>query len=93
MKNKENEPMSEKFLKKLMNTSPILKQGDCRITIELGYGLLVEGSRGICDYSSERIVIRTYSGKVTIEGCGLCICRMMDDSVVICGKIHSLDLY
>ncbi len=93
--NKENTPsvgngLSEKFLRKLMNTSPDLSRGDCRITLEVGRGLLIEGFRSVCDYSDQRIIISTYSRSVIVEGSCLCICRMLQKSIVICGNILSV---
>ena len=89
MKDNDNS-LSDRFLRKLMNTSPSFARGECRITIELGKGLLIEGCKGICDYSDVRIIVMTCSRSVMIEGCGLSICRMIENSVVICGNICSV---
>ncbi len=82
--------LSERFLRKLMNTSPDLTRGDCRITFEVGRGLLIEGIKSVCDYSDNRIIISTYSRSIIIEGSCLCICRMLQKSIVICGNIMSV---
>ena len=82
--------LSDRFLRKLMNASPNFSRGECRITIEMGKGLLIEGCKGICDYSDTRIIVMTCSRNVMIEGCGLSICRMIENSVVICGSICSV---
>lgn len=92
MNNNENS-LSDRFLRKLMNASPSFGRGECRITIEVGKGLLIEGCRGICDYSDESITLVTCSKNVKIEGCGLSICRMIEHSVVICGRITNISFY
>ena len=89
MKDNDNS-LSDRFLRKLMNTTPSFGRGECRITVELGKGLLIEGCSGICDYSDERITVRTCSRNVIIEGCGLSICRMIQNTIVICGRISSV---
>ena len=91
MKDKDNDKsLSDRFLRKLMNTSPSLVRGDCRITIEMGKGLLIEGCTGMCDYSDEKVIVRTCSRSVVVEGRHLCICRMIENSIVICGQICSV---
>lgn len=84
--------LSDRFLRKLMNTSPDFGRGECRITLEVGKGVLIEGCRGILDYSDEKIAVSTCSRSVVIDGSCLCICRMMDCTVVICGNIRSVSL-
>ncbi len=89
MKNYDNS-LSDRFLRKLMNTSPDIVRGECRITVEVGKGLLIEGCRGILNYSENNIVVSTCSRNVIIDGNCLCICRMMDSTLVICGNIRSV---
>lgn len=95
MKEKDREPSccsspSDQFLRRLMNTSPDLSRGECRITFEVGKGLLIEGFRSVCEYCSESITVSTYCRKVIIEGSGLSICRMLQSTIVICGSISSV---
>ena len=89
MKN-DDQTFSDRFLSKLMNTDPDFGRGECRITIEVGRGLLVEGCRGISEYSEDKIALLTCSRSVVIEGSRLCICRMMGRAMVICGSISSV---
>ncbi|MBQ9901598.1 MAG: YabP/YqfC family sporulation protein [Clostridia bacterium] len=89
MKNEDNS-LSDRFLRKLMNTSPDIGRGECRITFEVGRGLLIEGCRGILDYSDEQISVATCSRSVIIDGSCLCICRMIDCTLLICGNIRSV---
>lgn len=87
-----NESDSEKFLAKILNQRPDFTCGESRITFEIGGGLLIEGVRKICEYTGDRLIIATYSRSIIIEGCCLCICCMMEDSIVICGQISDIKL-
>lgn len=88
--NNNNNALSDRFLRRLMNSSPDFSHGECRITFEVGKGLLIEGCRGICDYSDDRIIVSTCSKNVVIAGGCLSICRMIENTVVICGNICSV---
>lgn len=93
MKRKKQTPpsqQSERFLRKLLNTRPDFLHGDCRITFEVGSGLLIEGIRSVSEYTETRFIAVTCSRLVIIEGCHLCICSMMEDSMVICGQITAV---
>lgn len=84
--------LSDRFLRKLMNTKPEFSRGECRITFEVGRGLLIEGVKSVCDYSDSQIILTTFSRNIVIEGGCLCICRMMQESMVICGSIYSIKM-
>ena len=90
MNNSNDNSFSDRFLRKLMNASPDMSHGDCRVTVEVGKGLLIEGSRGICEYSDDRIVISTCQKRVAIDGSCLCIYRMIENTVIICGNVRSV---
>lgn len=81
---------SDRFLRKLMNTSPDLSKGECRVTFEVGKGMLIEGVKSIYECGDEQIILSTCSRNVIVEGQGLCICRMLRTSMVICGRINSV---
>ena len=81
---------SEKFLRKLMNSTPDFSRGECRITFEVGKGVLIEGFKSVCEYGNDRIILSTFCRNVIIEGSGLCICRLLRHSIVICGCISSV---
>ena len=85
-----NNNMSDRFLRKLMNTAPDFSKGECRVTFDVGRGMLIEGVRTVRGCSDDRIVLSTCSKTLTIEGRGLCICRMFRTSMVICGTITSV---
>lgn len=87
---KEPSDRTERLLREMLNRQPDFSRGETRVTFEVGRGLLVEGLRSICEYTEERLILATYSRSVVIEGCGLCICRMMEDAIVICGDIAAV---
>lgn len=90
-KNTQNtDEFSDKFLSDLLNQSPDFSRGETRITYEVGKGLLIEGLRNVCEYTEERLILATYSRNIIIEGCCLCICRMLEDAIVICGDISAV---
>lgn len=80
----------DQFLESVMNTTPDFSRGECRITFEVGKGLLIEGVRNVSEYSEERLILSTCSRSIIIEGNCLCICRMMEDAMVICGNIAAV---
>ncbi|MBQ5544963.1 MAG: YabP/YqfC family sporulation protein [Clostridia bacterium] len=85
-----HESDADRLLRHMLNCSPDFSRGETRVTFEVGRSLLIEGVRSVCEYTEERLVISTYSRRVVIEGCGLCICRMMEDAMVICGRIDTV---
>lgn len=52
--------------------------------------LIVENHKGVCQYSTEQICIRSYYGFVCIGGSGLHIARMTKEQLVITGNICSI---
>ena len=90
IKNGQNADSSDKFLSGVLNQTPDFSRGETRITFEIGKGLLIEGIRNVCEYTEERMIISTYSRNIIIEGTCLCICRMLEDAIVICGNISAV---
>ena len=88
--NSGDDSFSDRFLSHMMNTTPSFVRGECRITFEVGKGLMIEGIRSVCEYTEDRLIIATCSRTVIIEGNCLCICRMMEDAIVICGNIFDV---
>ncbi len=84
------EKQTTEFLQHIFSQHPDFSRGECRITFELGKGLLIEGVRSVCEYTDDRLIIATPSHNIVIEGCCLCICSLMEDSIVICGQIACL---
>lgn len=90
-KNAQNgDNLSDKFLSDVLNQSPDFSRGETRVTFDVGKGILIEGIRNVCEYTEERLIISTYSRSLIIEGCCLCICRMLEDAIVICGNISAV---
>lgn len=58
--------------------------GDCRV--------LIENHCGVIEYSRERIGIGVKFGQVTVCGCGLELCRMTREQLIICGRIDTISL-
>lgn len=61
-----------------------------RVTVMGREELLIENSRGICEFGENSITVRTTLGGVTITGEGLTIARAEADSVALFGKITSV---
>ena len=57
---------------------------DCRV--------LIEGHRGMTEYSRERIRVRVCYGIVCICGAGLVIMQMSKDKLVISGQIDGVQI-
>lgn len=53
--------------------------------------LLVEGLRGILDYSAESLRVNTISGIILIMGAGLEITALTAEEISVKGKINSLE--
>ena len=58
--------------------------GDCRV--------LIENHAGVIEYSRERIGVGVKFGQVTICGCGLELCRMTREQLIIRGRIDAVSL-
>lgn len=58
--------------------------GDCRI--------LIENHSGVIEYSRERIGVSVKFGQVIICGCGLELCRMTQEQLIIRGRIDTISL-
>lgn len=54
--------------------------------------VLIERHRGIVEYSSERIGVRVRYGTVCVHGCGLEVCRMTKEQIVITGRVDDIRL-
>ncbi len=61
------------------------------ITVVGSSELMVEGLRGILDYSAETLRINTLSGVLLIMGAGLEITSMTAEELSLKGKITSLE--
>ena len=56
-----------------------------------GRQALVEGQRGILEYSEERVVLALKRGKIILSGSGLRLRAMMSGEMLISGKIQTVE--
>ena len=61
------------------------------LSIIAGRRALVEGYRGLLEYSPERVVLALERGKITIGGSGLVIRTMNAGALVISGRIENVE--
>lgn len=54
--------------------------------------VLIENHRGVFQYTREEIGVRMDYGSLTVCGCGLTLCRMTRERLVIAGRIDSVRL-
>lgn len=88
MKKKRKESKLESFLelpKELTTTQP-------KITM-LGFEeMLIENYKGIMEYEDFYIRLATYIGIININGFNLNLNQMKEDTILVTGKIDSIDL-
>lgn len=54
--------------------------------------VLVENHRGLVGYTDDQIIIRVNNGYVFVKGISLKLRLMSKEKLVICGKIHAVQL-
>ena len=54
--------------------------------------VLVEGHRGVTEYSPCRVTVRVGFGELSVSGCGLELRQMSKVCLVICGRIDTIEL-
>ncbi len=65
--------------------------GTASVRVIGGRKALVEGHRGILEYSSERIVLALRKGRISINGSGLSIEAMNGGELLAAGRIESVE--
>lgn len=65
--------------------------GTGSLTITGGRRALIEGCRGLLEYSKERLVLALQRGKISINGADLCIRAMNAGTLVISGRIETVE--
>lgn len=58
-----------------------------------GRRVLIEHHKGITEYRSDRIQVRTRRGCLCVTGCGLEIQKMSGDVLVITGRIDGISVF
>lgn len=77
--------ISKETVRRITTPVPLVEIGDDR-------RVLIEHHRGVCSYSEEQVTVRVRYGAVCVKGSRLCIARMTNDQLVICGSIKCVDL-
>lgn len=54
--------------------------------------VLIENHRGVTSYGTGQICVKVSFGSVEIQGCGLELCKMTRQQLIICGRIDSVTL-
>ena len=65
--------------------------GTGSVSITGGRHALVEGQRGILEYSEEKIVLALKRGKITVSGSGMKLKAMNGGEVLISGRIQNVE--
>ena len=63
-----------------------------RITISGDDRVLIEGHRGLLEYSSERVAAARVNGRVLVKGEGLYLSVMTERELIVTGRIWSVEL-
>jgi len=53
--------------------------------------ILIENHTGILDFSEELVRLSTVSGPISISGCGLTLCEVRQNALMIRGRIRRVD--
>ena len=65
--------------------------GSAKISVTGGKRALIENHRGILEYGSERIVIRTTGGNLILSGTGLQLLGMSRRELIFGGKLQNVE--
>lgn len=84
-----------KALKAELAESGILTDGvmpsAARVTVTAAKRLMLENHRGILSYSAEHIAVASPNGKINIYGTTLKITAMSVDTLIVSGKIATVE--
>lgn len=86
--------MNMKIIEKAMErfALPAEALGHGRLILSGDSHLLIENHRGILEYSEEFILIAMKKGQLSLSGSALSLYAIDSDSIVIGGKIQSIEL-
>ena len=62
-----------------------------RLTLSGGRQALIEGQRGILEYTPERIVVSFGREKLSLSGDNLCLCAMNAGELLVSGRIRTAE--
>lgn len=87
-----NKKIRESKLDSFLELPKEITTGQPKITI-LGFEeMLIENYKGILEYEDFYIRLATYIGIININGFNLKLNQMKEDTILITGKIDSIDL-
>lgn len=90
--NKRNTESEKQTLRsKLKTLSMSLRGHDSHIEVNSGREILIEGCRGILDYSDTRIQVSVGRQSVTVIGTDLTVRNMFTQVIVIVGRISCIE--
>lgn len=88
------------ILKKARNAKIILNQKypdiaaldvtECRLELRFNREIIIDGCKGVIDYSDQRISVNAEKGIVIIEGTGLCLQSFDEHCAVIVGTFTNI---
>lgn len=82
----------ENKLETLLELPKEITTGQPKITIMGFEEMLIENYKGILEYEEFYIRLATYIGIININGFNLKLNQMKDESIMVTGKIDSIDL-
>lgn len=91
MKKIDRESEKQTLRAKIKSLSMSLRGHDSHIEIDSGREVLIEGCRGILDYSDEMIKVSVGNQAVTVIGTDLAVRNMFTQVIVIVGRISSIE--
>ncbi len=84
--------MKTYFEETLERASLALGDYGCKITFIGFCGALIEGHKGLYDYSPDCVAVRVGRKKVTIRGKNFTVKDLTSDELIVCGKINGMDV-
>lgn len=89
---KRGKKIKENKLESFLELPKEITTGQPKITI-LGFEeMLIENYKGILEYEDFYIKLATYIGIININGFNLKLNQMKEDTILVTGKIDSIDL-
>ncbi len=82
---------NQTVISRLKSLSLSLRRHDSHVEINSGCEALIEGCRGILEYSDSRIKVSVGRQAVTVIGSELTVRNMFSQMIVISGRISSVE--
>ncbi len=91
MNSRRSENEKQTVRSRMRSLSLALRGHDSHIEINSGREVLIEGSRGIIEYSDTKIQVSVGRQSVTVHGSDLTVRNMFTQMIVIIGRISSVE--